>query len=233
MSTVLGRLAVVTIASMLAFLPAWSGSEPTAEVRDFDGATAGAVPPGFHTGLTGDGPEVEWRVTEADDAPSGTHVVTQLSADKTNRRFPLLILDGFEARDVDLEVKFKTLSGEIDASGGLVFRYRDDGNYYVVRANALEANVVAYKAENGKRSNIGVKNRESAYGVEEKVPDHEWNTLRVVAKGTLFEIYFNGRKLFEVENDTFQGAGKVGLWTKADAVTQFDDLRVTSLDAGD
>ena len=221
------RLAVALLACSLMTFPA------SAELLDFEKSTVATVPAGFHSGLTGGGPAVDWQVLEVADAPSGGKVVAQLSADPTNRRYPLLVFDAFEARDVDLEVKFKTISGKVDASGGLVFRYRDDGNYYVVRANSLENNVVAYKTENGKRSNIGVKGRGSAYGVEADVPHGKWNSLRLVAKGALFEVFLNGRKLFEVENDTFQGAGKIGLWTKADAVTQFDDLRVSSLDPGD
>jgi len=239
------RLAVVLVAGGLATFPACASSvEPTsndvapaqpvrAELWGFDDGAAGAVPPGFRAGLTGGGPPVDWQVLEVADAPSGGKVVAQLSDDVTNRRFPLLVLDDFEARDVDLEVRFKTIAGEVDASGGLVFRYQDDGNYYVVRANSLEGNVVAYKAEKGKRSNIGVKGRGSAYGVDVEVPHREWNSLRVVARGTLCEVFLNGRKLFEVEDDTFQDAGKIGLWTKADAVTHFDDLRVASLDPDD
>ena len=90
--------------------------------------------------------------------------------------------------------------------------------------------MVAYKTQNGKRSNIGVKGKGSAYGVEAEVPHQQWNTLRVIAKGPVFEVFLNGRKLFEVEDATFTAPGKIGLWTKADAVTQFDDLSATSLD---
>jgi hypothetical protein len=239
--TMTSRFAIVLVAWSLTTFAACGGSvEPTsdgvapsapasADVRDFENDGAAAVPAGFRAGLTGGGAAVDWQVLEVSDAPSGGKVVAQLSADTTNRRYPLLVLDDFEARDVDLEVKFRTISGEVDASAGLVFRYRDDDNYYVVRANSLEDNVVAYKTENGKRSSIGVKGREAAYGVEIDVPHGEWNSLRLIARGTLFEVFLNGRKLFEVENETFQGAGKIGLWTKADAVTQFDDLRMAQL----
>lgn len=141
------------------------------------------------------------------------------------------MLDKFSARDVDLSVAFKTLSGEVNASGGLVWRYEDADNYYVVRANSLEGNVVAYKTENGQRTSIGIKGDAGAYGVEIEVPHRQWNTLRVIARADLFEVFFNGRKLFEVEDTSFTGAGQVALWTKADAVTQFDDLRVQSLNA--
>jgi hypothetical protein len=245
MMSISSKFVAVLVAGSLTAFPACAGSvEPTsdddapplsvgAKLWDFETGAAGVVPPAFRAGLTGEGPAVDWQILEVAEAPSGGKVAAQLSADATNRRFPLLILDEFEARDVDLEMKFKTISGEVDASGGLVFRYRDEGNYYVIRANSLEGNVVAYKTENGKRSNIGVKGRGSAYGVEVDVPHRQWNSLRVIARSALFQVFLNGRKLFEVENDDFQGAGKVGLWTKADAVTHFDDLRVVSMDRGD
>ncbi len=199
-------------------------------VFDFERDEADKTPAGFTAALTGGGGPVKWQVQEVDDAPSGKKVVAQLSDDRTNRRYPQLVRDDFQARDVDVSVRFKTISGEVDAAGGLVFRYKNNDNFYVVRANALEGNVVAYKTENGQRSNIGVKGKGNAYGVKADVPHQRWNMLRVVMKGELIEVFLNSRKLFEVENDTFTEAGKVGLWTKADAVTQFDDLRAASLD---
>lgn len=214
--------------------PTSNAAAPTpakqATVFDFEKDENDKLPVGFTEALTGGGGPVKWRVQAADDAPSGKKVVAQLSDDRTNARYPHLVRDDFEARDVDVSVRFKTISGEVDASGGLIFRHKDKDNFYVVRANSLEDNVVAYKTENGKRSNIGVKGKGDAYGVKADVPHQEWNTLRVIMKGNLIEIFLNGKKLFEVENDTFTEAGKVGLWTKADAVTQFDDLRATSLD---
>jgi hypothetical protein len=180
--------------------------------------------------LTGGGGPVNWQVDEVGDAPSGTRVLAQLSNDRTNKRYPQLVREDFTATDVDMSVRFKTISGEVDASGGLVFRYRDKGNFYVVRANSLEGNVVAYRTENGTRTNIGVRGKGDAYGVKADVPHRQWNELRVLVKGKLIEVFLNDRKLFDVEDDTFQTAGRVGLWTKADAVTQFDDLTVTSLD---
>jgi hypothetical protein len=157
-------------------------------------------------------------------------VVAQLSQDKTIRRYPMLIHNGIEARDVDLSVRFKTISGEVDASGGLIFRYQNSDNYYVVRANSLENNVVAYKTESGRRDSIGINTKTASYGVDVEVPHKVWNTLGVVVRGDLFEIYLNNRKLFEVTNDVFSEPGKIGLWTKADAVTYFDDLRIEVLD---
>jgi len=199
-------------------------------VFNFDRSETGRIPDEFTAALVGGGGPVRWEVLETEDAHSGDRVMGQLSDDKTNRRYPLLVCEAISARDVDLSVRFKTLSGEVDASGGLIFRCSDPNNFYVVRANSLEGNVVAYKTENGKRSNIGVKGEGDAYGVKVEVPHQQWNSLRVVAQGNLFEIFLNGRKLFDCENDTFTTSGKVGLWTKADAVTYFDDLSVKSLD---
>lgn len=210
-----------------------AAAPPTANgatVFDFENDDSGQTPKGFTAALTGGGPAGDWRALHVNDAPSGKTVVVQFTHDQTNTRFPHLVRDDVHARDVDLSVKFKTISGQLDASGGLIFRYQDKDNYYVVRANALEGNVVAYKTEHGKRSNIGVKGKDGAYGVKADVPHQKWNTLRAIVKGNLIEVFLNDRKLFDVENDTFKDAGKVGLWTKADAVTQFDDLSVRSLD---
>ncbi len=197
---------------------------------DFESHEPGATPAGFSAARTGRGDPGEWVVREEIDPPSGRRVVAQISDDSTNYRLPLLVYDDLTATDVDVSVRFKPVSGKVDQGAGIVWRYQDENNYYVVRANALEDNVVAYKVENGKRSNIGVKGAGSAYGVKTAIPSGQWSSLRVVADGGLFEIYSNGRKLFEVEDATFSEAGRVGLWTKADSVTYFDDLTVVRLD---
>jgi hypothetical protein len=125
-------------------------------------------------------------------------------------------------------VRFKAVSGKVDQAAGLVWRYRDENNYYLVRANALEDNVVLYKVENGKRTDLPVKGEGRTYGKKAEVPNAQWSALRVVVNGPLFQVYFNGSKLYEVEDTTFTQAGKVGVWTKADSVTQFDDLTVVT-----
>ena len=134
------------------------------------------------------------------------------------------------ARDVDISIRFKPISGHVDQAGGIVWRYLDRDNYYIVRANALEDNVVLYKVEKGRRSDLDVKGTKSSYGAGAKVPSGRWNGLRVVAVGKLFQVYLNDQQLFEVEDTTFTEPGKVGLWTKADSVTYFDDLRIVRLD---
>ena len=199
-------------------------------VKDFESDTPGKTPSGFTEALTGGGGPVKWHVIEVADAPSGKQVVAQLSQDSTNTRYPLLVLDDLVAKDVDVSVRFKPISGKVDQAAGIVWRWQDKDNYLVVRANALENNVVAYKTLAGKRTNIGIKGDAKSYGVKVEVPSGKWSTLRVRMVGNTAAVYFNDKKLFEVDSDAITSAGKVGLWTKADSVIQFDDLKITSLD---
>lgn len=208
----------------------FAGDTPAERLFSFDRDEIGKPPDAFLEALTAGGGPAKWHVIDADDAPSGKHVVAQLSEDATNNRYPLLVLKEFSAKDVDVSVRFKPVLGGLDQAAGIVWRWQDKNNYLVARANALENNVVAYKTVAGKRTSIGVKGNSKAYGVNTDVPANEWSTLRVRMVGNLAQIHLNKKKLFEVESDVITSAGKVGLWTKADSVTYFDDLRVTSLD---
>jgi len=201
-----------------------------AQIINFDGDETGKPPKGFSPALTGKGKIGVWVVMKDDDAPSQPNVLAQTDMEATSYRFPLCVFEGATAADVDLSVKFKPVKGKVDQAAGLVWRYRDQNNYYIVRANALENNVVLYKVEKGNRTDLEPKGAGFlAYGKKAKVPSGQWSMLRVVAKGNLFETYLNGEKLFEVEDNTFTSAGKVGLWTKADSYTLFDDLSITEL----
>jgi hypothetical protein len=196
-----------------------------AETRkvDFNQDAVEQPPKGFEFGNTaGVGKPGHW-VVQVDGA---NKVLAQTDPDPTRPRFPVAVITDLAAADVDLSVRFKPISGQIDQAGGLVWRYQNQDNYYIVRANALEHNVVLYKVEGGKRMDLPLKGEGRTYGKKTEVPADQWSTLRVVANGPLFEVYFNGAKLYEVEDDTFSAPGKVGLWTKADSVTQFDDLTV-------
>ncbi len=201
-----------------------------AQIINFDGDEIGKPPKGFSPALTGKGKAGVWLVTKDETAPSKPNVLAQTDMDATGYRFPVCVLDGLSANDVDVSVKFKPVKGGEDQAAGIVWRYSDKDNYYIVRANALENNVVLYKVEKGKRTNLDPKGAGFfAYGRKAKVPSGQWSTLRLVAKGNLFETYLNGEKLFVVEDNTFTAAGKVGLWTKADSYTLFDDLSITEL----
>jgi hypothetical protein len=187
---------------------------------NFDNDQAGAPPAKFHPARTGQGSESKWAVMPDPTAPSKPNVVAQTSTDKTDYRFPLLIADEGSFRDLDISVKFKAVSGSVDQAGGLVFRLKDANNYYVVRANALEDNYRLYHVVNGSRKQFAGSNFKVSSGV--------WHELRVEATGNKFTCYFDGTKKIEATDDTFKDAGKVGLWTKADSVTYFDDLKVTA-----
>ncbi|MEJ7608148.1 MAG: hypothetical protein WKF37_18250 [Bryobacteraceae bacterium] len=121
--------------------------------------------------------------------------------------------------------QIQAVSGSVDQAAGIVWRYRDPNNYYIVRTNALENNIVLYKVENGERKSLAPKGKPSrTYGVKHPVPKQTWRIFRVTFQGNLHTVYLNGTKLFDVEDGTFGQAGKVGLPTKADSVTHFDDF---------
>ena len=135
--------------------------------------------------------------------------------------YPVALKEGTNIRDGLVEVNFKPISGQEDRAGGIVWRARASSNYYVVRANALEDNVVLYKAVNGVRSSLDLVGQKGGYGVKTTVPANQWHTLRVEFAGARFNVVFNGNPLFTVEGATFPEAGMVGLWSKADSVTVF------------
>jgi hypothetical protein len=119
------------------------------------------------------------------------------------------------------------VAGKQDRSGGLVWRYRDPGNYYVLDADALRNKLVLFKVQNGTRVPIAPKQRRFArYALNRMVPSHEWSTLHVKIRGSRYTVYFDHREVFEVNDTTFTGPGKAGLWTRADSVTHFDDFQV-------
>lgn len=187
---------------------------------NFDSDPVGHLPAKFHSARTGQGSQSKWAVMADATAPSKPNVVAQTSTDKTDYRFPLLIADEGSFRDLELSVKFKAVSGSVDQAGGLVFRLKDPNNYYIVRANALEDNYRLYHVVNGSRRQFA--------GANFKVTPGVWHELRVEAAGNKIACYYDGVKKIEATDDTFKDAGKVGLWTKADSVTYFDDLKVTA-----
>ena len=208
----------VNLIRLLCFALATSNYVLAAESREtVDRSTQ--LPQGWQNGITGQG-RAKWEVISEQSAPSKPNVLRQ-SGEATfawAAKMDAAIKDGF------VEVKIKPVSGHEDQAGGIIWRVKDANNYYIVRANALEGNVVLYKIVEGKRSSLPVKGRMFGYGVDAKVPSGKWSTLRVEFSGKLFTVYFNGEKLFEVEDGTFSDADGVGVWTKADSVTLFDDF---------
>ena len=190
------------------------------QAYNFDGDKPGEIPAGFHGARTGQGTEGKWVVMADSTAPSKPNVVAQTSKDRTDYRFPLLIADQGSYQDLEISVKFKAVEGDVDRAGGLVFRLKDANNYYIVRANALEDNYRLYHVISGSRRQFA--------GANFKVTAGEWHELRVECVGNKIICYYDGAKKIEATDDRFKDAGKIGLWTKADSVTYFDDLRVTA-----
>lgn len=188
----------------------------------FDTEPVGEAPAGFVFGRTGSGRPGAWVIRAEQDAPSGANVLAQVDADTTDYRFPVAVASEPELRDVRLSVKCKTVSGEIDQACGLVFRYQDEDDYYITRANALENNIRLYHVVHGDRQQFAAWNGTVTTGV--------WHELKVEAQGDHLLVFWNGQKIMDAHDQTFAQAGQVGVWTKADSVTYFDDLRVEPLE---
>jgi len=182
-----------------------------AQTVTFDNLQTGAPPPGWTATKTGSG-QAKWTIEKDDTAPSKSNVLKQ-SGQAT---YPVCIKDDTSLKDGFVEVKFKPVSGKEDQAGGLIWRAKDSNNYYVARANALEDNVTIYHTINGRRTE---KKRTNM-----KVASNEWHSLRVDFQTNHFTVTLDGKKAIEWDDATFKDAGKVGVWTKADSVTLFDDF---------
>ena len=188
-----------------------SGAMTVAQVVNFDDAQIGTAPAGWTATQTGSG-AARWTIEKDGTAPSKPNVLKQ-SGQAT---YPICFKNDTSIKDGFVEVKFKPVSGKEDQAGGLIWRAKDADNYYITRANALEDNVTIYHTIKGQRTE---KKR-----AEIKVASGQWHTLRVDFQGNHFTVAFDGKKAFEWDDDTFKDAGKVGVWTKADSVTLFDDF---------
>ena len=183
----------------------------TAEIVNFDEMKIGAPPPGWTATQTGSG-SAKWSVGKDESAPSKPNVLKQ-SGQAT---FPVCFKNDTNLKDGFVEVKFKPVAGKEDQAGGIISRVQDANNYYISRANALEDNVTIYHTINGKR--VAFKN------INTKVTSGVWHTLRVEFQGNKFAVTFDGNKVIDATDESFANAGEVGVWTKADSVTLFDDF---------
>src|SRR5205809_932495 len=182
-----------------------------AQVERFDDMTPGATPTGWKTGVTGKG-RADWSITADTTAPSAPNVLVQ----KGQGAFPWAVKERVAIEDGFVEVRFKPLSGKEDQAGGVVWRWKDGDNYYVARANALENNVSLYYTANGRRNTIKY--------VDAPVPGNTWHTLRVEFSGKKMRVSLDGKQYIETDDGHIVGSGAVGVWTKADSVTLFDDF---------
>ena len=187
----------------------------------FDTDTAGGAPTGFVFGRTGGGRAGGWVVQADSSAPSAPNVLAQLDADPTSFRFPVAVTTQAHPANVAVSVSCKMISGRVDQACGLALRYRDENNYLITRANALEDNVRLYTVKDGKREEL------ASYDID-VVPD-AWHAYRFEARGDRLRVLWDGAQVIEHQDKTFLGAGAVGVWTKADSVTSFDNLMVEPL----
>ena len=192
-------------------------------IFSFNNCVTDKIPIGWSQYVTGKkGENPNWKIID----DNGNKVLAQLSENNPNYHFNEIVFDGFKAKNIELSFKMKGVKGKMDQGGGFVWRFIDVNNYYVVRANPLEDNVVLYKVENGKRTDLPVFGKGRTYGVDVEPLGDGWNNLKLTVVDSLFTVYLNGKKIFQVKDETFTNAGKVGLWTKADAVSYFDDFHV-------
>lgn len=194
------RLATITIAITASALAA----EPAQRVWTFDDDAVGKAPAGFKSQVG------TWTV-----ARDGNEQVLHQSARSPDDVFNVILAIDTSETDVDISVRLKAIAGKDDQGGGLVWRARDKDNYYLARYNPLEDNYRVYKVENGKRTMFRNADIKATPG---------WHTLRVTMKGEHIACYYDGGKRLEADDATFSEAGMVGLWSKADAQTYFDDL---------
>ena len=186
-----------------------------ARTVDFDDDQPGGLPAGWLAGVTGKG-SPKWVVEEDATAPSAPNVLKQSGSGT----FPWCVVKEASVADGAVEVKFKPISGNEDAAGGVVWRWKDGDNYYVARANALEDNVSLYYTTGGRRHTIKYVNA--------PVAKNQWHVLRVQFSGKRISVALDGKRYIDTEDSHISGLGAVGLWTKADSVTAFDDFAYES-----
>ena len=182
-----------------------------AQMINFDRDATGALPAGWVAGVTGRG-TARWEVEADAHAPSPPNVLRQSGTGD----FPWCVKMDVALDDGFVEVKFKPIAGNDDRAGGVVWRWKDGDNYYVARANALEDNVSLYYTERGRRITIKY--------VDAPIASNAWHRLRVDFHGTRIRVALDGKSYIELDDSHIGGAGAVGLWTKADSVTAFDDF---------
>lgn len=207
-----------SLCALLMMVATVAGDEKKVTAWDFEAAAVGKLPADWSAVKTGKGEGSVWKIVEDKTAPKGPKALAQTSPNGPGSLFNLCVADKSSFTDLDLSISFKAIAGKKDQGGGPVWRYKDANNYYVVRMNPLEDNFRLYKVVEGKRIQLATADVTAAEG--------KWHAIRVVQKGTRIQCYFAGKMHFDVKDDTLKEAGKIGLWTKADAQTAFDDIVV-------
>jgi hypothetical protein len=211
------------VAAVALTATALGAAEEKQRTMRFSKDDLGKVPAGWQAAKTGKGEGSVWMVVEDDTAPSKTGFALAQTAESPGNVFNICVVDDSKYKDVDLSVAFKAVRGKKDQGGGFVWRYLDNNNYYICRMNPLEDNYRVYKVVSGIRTQLGEDGTKEGI----KVPTGTWHTLRVTMEGDHIMCYLDGEKQLDVKDSTYTDAGKVGLWSKADAQSHFDDFKVS------
>jgi len=209
----------VTLLAILVLATNLSAGDPIKKKWTLDKTKVGETPAGWKTGVTGKADNSVWKIVEDKSAPGGALALAQTSQ-SPSAIFNVCVYEGEKYKDVDISVAYKAVSGKIDQGGGIMWRVKDNNNYYIVRMNPLEDNFRFYTVVDGKRKELASK--------DVKAESSQWHTIRVVHKGNKIQCFLDGKLLIEMTDDTFQEAGMVGLWTKADAQTHFAEFQITA-----
>lgn len=188
--------------------------------EDFESTKIGNIPEGWVAGATrGNVKDLNWKVVEDKTSKFGSHVLG-LESVKTVKdgRFNLCWTNKIKFKDGEISVFFKSMKGRVDEGGGIMWRVKDNNNYYVVRFNPLEDNFRLYYVKNSHRHMLASAKAHLKKG--------EWHSMKVIIKGDHFQAFLNGKKMLDIHDKIFKNSGGVGLWTKSDAQTRFDHFVV-------
>ena len=187
---------------------------------DFEQSSLGEIPKDWKIEATKHRePLATWKIIRDETVSSGKQVLALTNVSHgSGGTFNLCWTGTIQFKDGEIEVGFRAVDGYVDQGGGPIWRVQDANNYYIARVNPLEDNFRVYYVKNGSRRQLA--------SARVKAPSKVWHTIKIVHQGRKIIGHFNGQKLIEIEDDTFPLAGGIGLWTKADAVTSFDDFSI-------
>ena len=209
------------IPAALAILCVSASAEDSIRLWNFDADLPGTLPKDFAVGTLVDGrPAGEWKVLKTDRAKSPPQVLAQLMGKGFEHAYKVVLINGSTSSDLDLQVSFLPIKGKADMGGGLIWRAADDRNYYLARANPLEQNIRIYRVVKGIRHLL--------QNFDRTIHLNQWHTLQVVTRGCQIQVLYDETTVFDLCDQTFT-TGRIGLWTKSDAVTYFDDVRLQIL----
>ncbi len=188
-------------------------------VVTFDSEPLGKMPPGWTAATTNAGTPPRWEIRRDQSAATQPYVLAQVSSDSANNRSAIATLNDTMLRDGEVSVRVKPVAGRERQAGGVIWRYRDENNYYLARADALDKSVAVFKVQDGKQIAVIPE-------VKHEISENTWCILKIWTRGNRFEVYLDHRRILRGRDNTFSAAGRVGVWTGADSVTYFDDFRV-------